>query len=47
MIISRISIQGENIIEHPNVMCHVCYNLVYKRKIFLSILMPSVHLCTL
>jgi hypothetical protein len=37
MIVLHVSMQGEDIIKHIKI-----YNLVYKRKMFLRILMPSV-----
>ena len=42
MIILCFSIQGEDILEHANDKCHVFTFFVCKRKMFLSILMPSV-----
>jgi hypothetical protein len=42
MIVWRFSVQGEDSFEHDNGKCHVFYILVCKRKVFMSILMPSV-----
>ena len=42
IIVLCFSMQEEIIIEHTNAKCHVWYILVWKHKILLSTLMPSV-----
>ena len=42
MIVMHFDMQGEDIIKHTNSNVSCVYILVCKRKIFFSILMPSI-----